>query len=112
MKSASAQAKFAANWKDAVYEKGEAQSFCNGFFDVFGIQRRSVAYFEKYVKKLDNSSGFIDLFWRGVLLVEQKSAGRNLTKAYDQAGEYFDALPEHDRPRYILVSDFIDCLVF
>ena len=43
---------------------------------------------------------------RGVLIVEQKSAGRDLDKAYGQAGEYFDALPERDRPRYILVSDF------
>ena len=42
----------------------------------------------------------------GVLIVEQKSAGRDLEKAYGQAGEYFDALPEHERPRYILVSDF------
>ena len=99
-------AKFASDWQDAVYEKGEAQSFYNDFFDVFGIQRRSVARFEEHVKKLDDSSGFIDLFWPGVLLVEQKSAGRDLTKAYDQAGEYFDALPERDRPRYILVSDF------
>ena len=99
-------AKFAVDWKAAVYEKGETHSFYNDFFDVFGIQRRSVARFEEHVKKLDDSSGYIDLFWPGVLLVEQKSAGRDLTKAYNQAGEYFDALPERDRPRYILVSDF------
>jgi len=41
-----------------------------------------------------------------VLLVEQKSAGRDLRKAYGQAGEYFDALPERERPRFVLVSDF------
>ena len=29
-----------------------------------------------------------------------------LTRAYGQARDYFDALPERDRPRYILVSDF------
>ena len=40
------------------------------------------------------------------LLVEQKSAGRDLALAYGQAGEYFDSLPERERPRYILVSDF------
>ena len=65
-----------------------------------------MARYEEHVAKLDNSSGFIDLFWPGVLIVEQKSAGRKLGKAYDQAGEYFDSLPERDRPRYILVSDF------
>ncbi|MDE0242805.1 MAG: class I SAM-dependent DNA methyltransferase [bacterium] len=99
-------AAFAEDWKDAAYEKGDTQSFYNDFFEVFGVRRRSVARYENHVTKLDNSSGFIDLFWPGVLLVEQKSAGRNLDIAYDQAGKYFDALPEHERPRYILVSDF------
>ena len=99
-------AQFAHEWKDAAYEKGETQSFYNDFFGIFGVRRRSVARYEEHVRKLDNRSGFIDLFWPGVLLVEQKSAGRDLAKAYGQAGEYFDVLPEKDRPRYILVSDF------
>ena len=97
---------FANDWQDATYEKGETQSFYNAFFRVFGVQRRTVARYEAQVTKLDNRSGFIDLFWPGVLLVEQKSAGRDLGKAYQQAGEYFDALRERERPRYILVSDF------
>ena len=99
-------AAFAEDWKDAAYEKGETQSFYNEFFEVFGKRRREVARYEQHVSKLDNRSGFIDLFWPGVLIVEQKSAGRDLRKAYEQAGEYFDALPERERPRYILVSDF------
>ncbi|MCY4056122.1 MAG: N-6 DNA methylase [Cyanobacteria bacterium MAG CAR4_bin_6] len=122
-------AAFAEAWKDAAYEKGETQSFYNAFFRVFGVERRTVARYEAHVKKLKNvrsdapllvqlpgygprtsqlqsRSGFIDLFWPGVLLVEQKSAGRDLSAAYEQAGEYFDALPEGERPRYILVSDF------
>ncbi|MDE0270837.1 MAG: class I SAM-dependent DNA methyltransferase [Gammaproteobacteria bacterium] len=99
-------AAFADEWQDAAYEKGETQSFYNAFFQVFGVQRRSVARYEEHVAKLDNRSGFIDLFWPGVLIVEQKSAGRDLNAAYEQAGEYFDALPERDRPRHILVSDF------
>ncbi|MXW46292.1 MAG: class I SAM-dependent DNA methyltransferase [Gammaproteobacteria bacterium] len=99
-------AAFAEEWKDAAYEKGETQSFYNDFFGVFGIRRSSVARYEARVSKLDNSSGYIDLFWPGELIVEQKSAGRDLNKAREQAGEYFDALPEHDRPRCILLSDF------
>ena len=99
-------AAFAEDWREASYEKGETQSFYNEFFEVFGVQRRSVARYEQHVAKLDDKSGFIDLFWPGVLIVEQKSAGRDLAKAYEQAGGYFDALPEGDRPRYILVSDF------
>ena len=99
-------AAFAEEWRDASYESGETQSFYNDFFKVFGVRRSSVARYEQHVTKLNNSAGFIDLFWPGVLIVEQKSAGRDLAKAYEQAGGYFDALPEHDRPRYILVSDF------
>ena len=99
-------ARFADEWRDAAYEKGETQSFYNAFFEIFGVRRRSVARYEEHVKKLDNRSGFIDLFWPGVLIVEQKSEGRDLEVAYGQAGEYFDSLPERDRPRYILVSDF------
>lgn len=99
-------AAFAEEWRDAEYEKGETQSFYNAFFEVFGVKRRTVARYEEHVRKLDDRSGFIDLFWPGVLIVEQKSAGRDLGRAYGQAGEYFDALPDRDRPRYILVSDF------
>ena len=97
---------FAQQWADASYEKGETQSFYNDFFHIFGVQRRSVARYEEHVRKLDNSSGFIDLFWPKVLIVEQKSAGKNLDMAKVQAGEYFDALPENLRPRFILVCDF------
>jgi len=97
---------FAEQWRDAADEVREAQSFYNDFFQVFDVERRSVARYEEHVRKLDDKDGFIDLFWPGVLLVEQKSAGRSLAGAYDQAGEYFDALKMRDRPRYILVSDF------
>ena len=33
-------AEFARDWKDARYERGEAQSFYNDFFNVFGMKRR------------------------------------------------------------------------
>jgi len=41
-----------------------------------------------------------------VLLVEHKSEGQDLDRACSQASDYFDALPDRDLPRYILVSDF------
>ncbi len=97
---------FAREWADETYEKGETQSFYNEFFQIFGVRRRTVARYEEHVRRLDDTSGFIDLFWPGVLLVEQKSAGRDLNSAREQAGAYFDALPERDRPRYQLLCDF------
>ncbi len=99
-------ASFARAWAGAAYEKGETQSYYNDFFHIFGVQRRSVARYEERVELLDNRHGYIDLFWPRVLLVEQKSEGRDLERAYGQAGEYFDALPERERPGHILVSDF------
>ncbi len=59
-----------------------------------------------HVTRVDNSSGFIDLYWPGVLLVEQKGAGRDLEAARVQPGIYFDALPAWDRPRYQLLCNF------
>ena len=99
-------AAFAREWADAAYEKGETHSFYNEFFEIFGVRRRTVARYEEHVRRLDDTHGYIDLFWPGVLLVEQKSAGRDLAAARDQAGAYFDALPERDRPRYQLLCDF------
>ncbi|MDQ8173015.1 MAG: class I SAM-dependent DNA methyltransferase, partial [Gemmatimonadota bacterium] len=66
-----------------------------------------MATFEEPVKQLaEGKRGFIDLFWRGVLMVEQKSMGRSLNKAKTQALSYFDGLKNADLPRYLLVSDF------
>jgi hypothetical protein len=73
---------------------------------VFGISRRRVASFEQPIKKLDNKQGFIDLLWKGVILVEHKSRGKDLDKATQQAKDYFPNLKEIELPKYILVSDF------
>ena len=99
-------AAFAQAHANATYEKGETQTFYNEFFHIFGVERRQVARYEEHVKKLNNKSGFIDLFWPKVLLIEQKSAGRDLVKAAEQAGEYFDALKDSEKPRFQLVCDF------
>ena len=99
-------ARFAQDWKDAGYEKGQTQLFYRDFFDIFDVPVRRVASFEEPVKLLGDRRGFIDLFWKGVLLVEQKSAGRDLTAAKAQALSYFPGLKDADLPRYILLSDF------
>ncbi|MCU4956896.1 N-6 DNA methylase [Bacillus cereus] len=97
---------FTNEWKDEKSENAEAKSFWDGFFNVFGISRRRVATFEQKVKTLDGSNGYIDLLWKGVLLVEHKSRGRDLERAYKQAKDYFPGLKESELPKYILVSDF------
>ena len=99
-------AEFAREWRDAHYERGEAQSFYNDFFNVFGMKRRQVATFEEPVKRLGDRRGFLDLFWKGTLLAEHKSAGKNLARAKEQALDYFPYLKAEELPRYILVCDF------
>ena len=97
---------FQKKWQNEKRENAEKQTFYNEFFEVFGLSRRRVASFEEPVKKLNNRQGFIDLFWKGVLIVEHKSLGKNLEEAKAQVFEYFEGLKEGELPRYILVSDF------
>lgn len=99
-------AKFAREWAGEGYEKGQTQLFYRDFFEIFGVPVRRVATFEESVKNLGEKRGFIDLFWKGVVLVEQKSIGRDLKKAKTQAIDYFPGLKDSDLPRYILLSDF------
>lgn len=97
---------FSKEWADETSEDAEAKSFWDGFFYVFGISRKRVASFEEPVRKLGDRRGFIDLFWKGMLLVEHKSRGKNLDRAYIQALDYFPGIAERDLPKYILISDF------
>jgi hypothetical protein len=99
-------AAFVHEWRDEGYERGEAQTFWNEFFHVFGLSRRRLASFEQAVKKLGGRQGFVDLLWPGVLLVEHKSRGESLDAAHGQALDYFPGLTDDELPRYVLVSDF------
>jgi hypothetical protein len=97
---------FSEEWESETSERSESQSFWNDFFNVFGISRRRVGSFELPIKKADNKQGCIDLLWKGTILVEHKSRGKDLDKATQQAKDYFPNLKEHELPKYILVSDF------
>ncbi|MEE4291968.1 MAG: type IIL restriction-modification enzyme MmeI, partial [Cycloclasticus sp.] len=100
---------FIINYNEATKENAESQSFLNDFFHVFGIERRRVASFENPVKTEEKgSTKRIDLFWRGTLLVEMKSTGQNLDKAYQQGMGYFKGLKDADLPRYVMVCDLND----
>jgi hypothetical protein len=97
---------FAYEWRGHSSERGDSQTFLNEFFEVFGISRKRVAVFEQKVKTIGGNAGFADMLWKGVLLIEQKSAGKDLEKAYRQATEYFPGLTDDELPRFILVCNF------
>lgn len=97
---------FSKEWAETHNEEADAKPFLDAFFDVFGVPRRKVGTFEERVKKLDEHNGYIDLLWKGTLLVEMKSRGKNLDTAYTQATDYTHGLKTHELPKYILTSDF------
>lgn len=99
-------AAFAAEFADATDERRDTQSFYNEFFEIFGIKRRRLATYELRVKLVAEKFGFIDLFWPGVLLVEQKSSKLDLRKAQGQGLRYIDGIPDRDQPQYVLTCDF------
>src|SRR3972149_10566432 len=102
--------RFAPTWAGVTSERAEKQTFWNDFFEVFGIPRRTVASFEEPVHGISGKYKYIDLFWKGMLLVEHKSQGEDLDKANSQAFSYIQDLVSEGRhdevPRYVILSDF------
>jgi len=98
--------KFTKQWAGASEEEADAKPFWYEFFHVFGIRNRTVGSYEVHVRKLDNALGKIDYFWPGMVLIEHKSLGKDLKKAAVQAADYLHGVKEHEKPRFILVSDF------
>ena len=93
---------FSKVWKNSKDERKDAQSWENAFFDVFGVSRKTVATFEER----DGMNGFIDLLWPGRLIIEMKSSGKDLSRAFEQARDYAQTIKEEKRPDWIMVSDF------
>jgi hypothetical protein len=98
--------RFSKEWIDTANEEADAKPFLDAFFDVFGITRKKIGTFEHRVKKLSDADGYIDLLWKGTILVEMKSRGKNLDRAFQQAIDYTHGLKQNELPKYILVCDF------
>jgi hypothetical protein len=109
-------AAFVLEWKDSVFaegkptvrEKAEAQTFETEFLKIFGVDRKKVALFEHEVRFGESERGYIDLFWKGFIIIEMKTPGKDLDKAYEQAKAYALTLPQKDIPKGILTCDFLN----
>jgi len=112
---------FTRRWADQTKERQGTASFWDDFLGVLGIDRKQVARFEEVARRYSTGGrGFIDMFWPGRLLVEQKTAvpGKPGTAtdeaAWDalaatmagQAKDYLPGMAEADVPRLLVVSDF------
>jgi hypothetical protein len=97
---------FSNEWKDTRREEADAKPFLIDFLKIFDISQKRVATFEHRVKKISDTDGYIDLLWPGTLLVEMKSRGQDLNKAYTQAKNYCHGLKDYELPKLIMISDF------
>lgn len=98
---------FSKRWKDAKSEEGEAQLFLHELLEVFGVDSRRCSTFEYKVPKGSNRNGYIDMLWKGRILIEMKSRGKSLDKAFEQARGYAFAIEKDEElPEYIMVCDF------
>ncbi len=97
---------FSDKWAEACDEDAEAKSFWDDLFNCYGTNRRQVAKYEVPIAKLDGNKGFIDVLWKGKLIVEHKSRGKDLKAAKVQAEDYMERLKPAERPRFLVTCDF------
>lgn len=102
---------FIKRFANATSESGDAHTFWDDFFKIFGLHRMDIVEYEWNLKKLDSENNKqpnrIDVFWPKVLLVEHKSAGKDLDKADEQAMKYYNRLDPMIRPKYVISCDFV-----
>ena len=116
--------KFVAQWSGCGYEKGDCHSFWLSLLrDVFGISEP-----EKFIRfevpvKLKHTS-FIDAFLPDTkVIIEQKSLSESLSQEkfqsdgstltpYEQVQRYDSSLLYSMRPRWIVVSNFAEFLLY
>jgi hypothetical protein len=112
-------ANFVNEWKDIASkarEEADAQDFQTAFLDIFGVKKRQVATFEHRVNiggqqdffgnTTGGHKGYIDLFWKGRFMIEMKTPGKDMKKAYQQAKEYAENIAPDELPEGILICDF------
>lgn len=95
---------FSERWKNHGYEKGEAQIFWIELLEkIFSVKNISdFIFFEQQI-----NGKFIDaVIPSSKVLIEQKSFGKNLSAAYEQAKSYDNELPFNKKSRWIVCSDF------
>jgi len=98
--------RFQKDWKkNNGDERQDGQTFEKDFMNVFGINFRDGLH-EEPVHLDDGSVGYIDYLLPGKILIEMKSKGKSLVKAYTQAMTYVHALKPEDIPKLVMVCDF------
>jgi len=97
-------AAFAKKFASITSEKQHDQDFMREFYAIFGVTSQRIEW--QYPVKTNKSTLWIDGLITGILLIEMKSAGKNLEEAYQQALGYIGLIKASHSPDYVLVSDF------
>ena len=82
-------------------EKSHAQQFWSDLLRSFGVIPERIDLFERDAARASTgNTGYIDLFWSGVVLGEAKSLGRDLDAAFSQALDYLagGSIEQHEWP--------------
>src|SRR2546423_6049995 len=101
---------FIAQWRGTTRtERSAAQEHFLDLCALLGVprpadvDRHGTEYtFEKSTRKIGDTQGFADVWWRGRFAWEYKGNRRNLVEAYAQLKQYADAL---ENPYLLIVSD-------
>ena len=115
---------FVNYWSSKGYEKGESQSFWLSLLrDILSVEKpETIIRFEDKVM-LDHTSFIDGIISSTHVLIEQKSADKNLRKAikqsdgsyltpFQQAKRYSAELPYSERPRWIVTCNFREFLIY
>ena len=100
---------FSKKWAETKgKERQQAQTFIREFLAIFGITDpfENNGEFEHKCPKDIGDDGYIDYFLPSKLIVEMKTKGKDLTKAYAQLKDYVIHLPSEQMPELMLVCDF------
>lgn len=102
---------FAHQWAGACSERADEKLFTAQFLACFDVHPHQ--YRREFRLNMRNGShGFMDGFIPGKVIIEGKSLGKDLKKARAQAEEYRWACPPQDQPRYVLLHDFSQFVLF
>lgn len=97
---------FSKNWKNSGGdERQEAQKFEIDLMNVFGVDFHEGLH-EYQVRDNQGKIGYIDYLLPGKILIEMKSKGESLIRAYNQGYDYTKCLKPDEYPELLLVSDF------
>ena len=115
---------FAHKWQGRGYEKGESQKFWLQLLsEVYGVEH-AADYIEFEDQVMLDSTSFIDGYIPGTkVLIEQKSLDKDLRKPikqsdgtlltpFQQAKRYVVGLPLSRHPRWVVVSNFQEFLIY